>query len=65
MPAEEQQELTHELTRSRWDILGFAEVRRTSATDEGHTIWYCGDDSKHQFGVAFIVQNEAVGSIIR
>ena len=24
--------------------------------DEGHEIWYCGEDSKHQYGVAFIVK---------
>ena len=44
------QELTHELKRYRWDILGLAEVRWTGsgATDKGHRIWYCGEDSKHQ-----------------
>ena len=31
---------------------------------KGHKIWYCGEDSKHQYGVAFIVQKEVVGSII-
>ena len=27
-------------------------------------IWYCGEDSKRQYGVAFIVRKEVVGSII-
>ena len=52
-------ELTHELDRYRWDILGLAEVRWTSCgettTEEGHKIWYSGEDSKHQHGVGFIV----------
>ena len=30
----------------------------------GHKIWYCGEDSRHQYGVAFIVRKEVVGSII-
>ena len=30
----------------------------------GNKIWYCGEDSKHQYGVAFIVRKEVLGSII-
>ena len=63
------QELTHELKRYRWNILGLAEVRWTgfveTTTDEGQKIWYCGEDSKHQYGVAFVVRKEVVGSIVR
>lgn len=37
-------ELTHELGRYRWDILGLAEVRWTgcgeTTTEEGHKLWY-------------------------
>ena len=62
------QELTGEVKRFRWDILGFVEVSWTdfgeTTTDEGYKIWYCGEDSKHQFGVAVIVRKEAVGSSI-
>ena len=54
--------------RNWWDILGFADVRWTgfgeTTTDEGHKIWYCGEDSKHQYGVAFIAWKEVEGSII-
>ena len=62
------QELTHELKCYRWDVLGLAKVRWTgfgeTTTDEGHKIWYCGEDLKHLYGVAFIVRKEVVGSII-
>ena len=61
-------ELTHELKRYQWDILGLTEVRWTefgeTVTDEGHKNWYCGEDSKHQYGVASIVRKEVVVSII-
>ena len=53
------QELTHELKRYQWDILGFAEVRWTEFGEtikgEGHKISFCGEDWKHQYGVTFIV----------
>ena len=46
------QEVTHELKRYPWDILGVAEVRWTgfaeTTTDEGQRIWNCGEDSKQQ-----------------
>ena len=51
-------QLTHDLKCSQLDILGLVEVRCTgfaeTTMDEGHKIFYCGEDSKHQFGVAFI-----------
>ena len=62
------QELIYKLKRYRWDILGFAEVKWTgfgkTTTDGGRKIWCCGEDSKHQYGLAFIVWKGVVGSII-
>jgi len=44
-------ELTHELVRYTWDIIGLEEVRwfgiGEMVTDEGHKLWYTGEDSKH------------------
>lgn len=61
-------ELTHELERYRWDVIGLSEVRWTgfgeTTTDEGHKIWFSGDDKKHQHGVAFIVRKEIAGCVI-
>ena len=84
------QDLTHDLKRYRWGILGLIlkalrfHIRANSlrlrnsqsvqsdgqglgklprmkytrsgqtTTNEGDKIWYCGEDSKHQYGVAFI-----------
>ena len=48
--------------------LSLAEVKWTRSgetiTDEEHKIWYCGEDSIDQYGVAFIVRKEVVDSII-
>ena len=61
-------ELTHELQHYRWDVIGLSEVRWTNfgemRTDEGHKIWFSGDDTKHQHGVAFIVRKEILSSVI-
>ena len=52
----------------RWDILGLAEVRGTgfgeTTTDEGHKIWYCGEDSRHQYGWHSLYGKKVVSSII-
>ncbi|MGL4418375.1 MAG: reverse transcriptase domain-containing protein [Plesiomonas shigelloides] len=61
-------ELTHELNRYRWDVVGLAEVRWTgfgeTTTDDGHKIWFSGKETKHEHGVAFIVRKEVVGTVI-
>ena len=61
-------ELTHELKRYKWDIIGLAEVRWTgfgeTNTEDGHKIWYSGEEMLHQHGVGFIVRKEIVPSII-
>jgi len=62
------QELTHELKIYKWDILGLAEVRWTgfgeTTTQDGHKIWYSGEEKLHQHGVGFIVRKEIMSSII-
>ena len=61
-------ELTHELERYRWDILGLAETRWTglgeTSTEEGHKMWFSGDEHKHQHGVAFLVRKEIVNCVL-
>ena len=62
------QELIHELKRYQWDIIGLSEVRWTgfgeSTTEDGHKMWYSGDERKHQFGVAFLVRREIANCVL-
>ena len=62
------QELTRELDRYRWDIIGLAETRWKNSgeviTDEGHKIVYSGQEKYHQQGVDFIVRKELTTSIL-
>ena len=52
-------ELTHELERYKWHVVGLPEVRWTGlgevGTEEGHKIWFSGEDKDHENGVGFIV----------
>lgn len=60
MPVSGFQELTQELRRYGWDIIGLSEVRwfgtGETAAEEGHKIWFSGKEKIHLYGVAFIVR---------
>ena len=60
-------ELTHEMDRYRWNILGlcvmrwknFGEIR----TEEGHKIFFSVKEDKHENGVGFIVHIDIANTI--
>ncbi|GFR58743.1 craniofacial development protein 2 [Elysia marginata] len=62
------QELTQELKRYRWDVIGLSEVRWTGFGEtilvEGHKIWFSGEETTHQYGVAFLVRKRIANCII-
>lgn len=62
------EELEHELKHYHWDIVGLGEVRWTgfgeTTTGAGHKMWYIGEESRHEHGVAFIVRKEVIGCIM-
>ena len=53
------QELTHEMDRYRWNILGLCKVRWKNfvetTTEEGRKVFFSGKEDKHDHGVAFLV----------
>ena len=61
-------ELEHELKRYQWDILGLAEMRWTgfgeTTSEDGHKIWYSGEETQHERGMGFIVRREITGYIL-
>ena len=61
------EELEHELKRYQWQVIGLSEVRWTgigeTTTQDGHKIWFSGHESRHEYGVGFIVRKEALGSV--
>ena len=61
-------ELCHEMSRYSWNVLGISEVRwlnfGEATTDEGHKIWYSGEQDKHELGVAIMVHKDTTNSVI-
>ena len=63
------EELTHEMKRYRWNILGVCEVRwkknfgETSAP-EGHKLFFSGSEDRHEHGVGFLIHKDKVNVII-
>ena len=61
-------EITHELERYKWDIIGLCEVRwknfGETVTKEGHKLWFSGDENKHQHGVGILVNKSKINCVI-
>ena len=52
------QELTYEMERYRWNILGLCEMRWKNfgeTTTEGHKVFFSGKEDKQEHGVGFLV----------
>ena len=53
------QELTHEMDRYSWNILGLCEMRwknfGETTTEEGHKVFFSGKEDKNEHGVGFLV----------
>ena len=62
------QELTHEMDRYRWNILGLCEMRwenfGETTTEEGHTVFSGGKEDKHEHGVGFFVHKDIVNTVM-
>ena len=61
-PAGKLQELTHEMDRCRWIILGLSEMRwknfGETTTEEGHKVFFSEKEDKHKHGVVFLVHKD-------
>ena len=62
------EELTHEMDRLCWHIVGLSEVRWKSigetSTQEGHNLYFSGKEDKHQQGVGFLVLKDTVITVM-
>ena len=62
------QELTHEMVRYRWNILGLCEMRwkkfGETTTEEGHKVFFSGKEPKHEHGVGFLVHKNIVNTVM-
>ena len=62
------EELTHEMKRYRWNILGLCEVRwknfGKTYTPEGHKLFFSGGEDRHEHGVGFLINKDTVNAIM-
>ena len=62
------EELTHEMKRYWWNILGPCEVRwknfGETSTLEGHKLFLSGREDRHEHGVGFLIHKDTVNAIM-
>ncbi|XP_068248003.1 craniofacial development protein 2-like [Palaemon carinicauda] len=62
------QELTHELEKYTWHVVGLCEVRWKNygehLNEEGHVLYYSGEMDKHTNGVGFLVNKNIKNSVL-
>ena len=62
------QELTHEMDRYRWNILGLCEMRwkysGETTTEEGHKVFFSGKEDKHEHGTGFLVHKDIMNTVM-
>ena len=61
-------ELTHEMDRYKWNLLGLAELRWKSfgetSTEEGNKVYFSGMKDKREHGVGFLVHKDIVNTVM-
>ena len=62
------QELTHEMDRYGWNILGLCEIRWKSfgetTTEEGHKFFFSGIEDKQEHGIGFLVHKDIMNTVM-
>ena len=60
------EELTHEMKRYQWNILGLCEVRwknfGETSTPEGHKLIFSGREDRHEHGAEFLIHKDTVNA---
>ena len=67
-PAGKLEQLTHAMSRYHWNIVGLCEMRWKNfgkmSTDDGHKVFFSGEEGKHEYGVRFLVHKDVVGTVL-
>ena len=67
-PAGKLEQLTHAMSRYHWNIVGLCEMRwkyfGEMSTDDGHKMYFSGEEGKHEYGVGFLVHKDALGAVL-
>ena len=56
------------MDRYRWNLLGLCELRwknfGKTTTEEGHKLYYSGEENKHEYDVGFLVHKDTMKSVM-
>ena len=67
-PAGKLEQLTHAMSRYHWNTVGLCEMRWKNfgemSTDDGHKVYFRGEEGKHKYGVGFLVHKDVVGAVL-
>ena len=66
-PAGNLEQLTHAMSRYHWNIVGLCEMRWKNfcvSTDDGHKVYFSGEEGKHEYGVGFLVHKDLVDAVL-
>ena len=67
-PAGKLEQLTHAISRYHWNIVGLCEMHWKNfgeiSTDDGHKVYFSGEEGKHEYGVGFLVHKNIVGAVL-
>ena len=62
------EQLTHAMSRYHWNIVGLCEMRWKNfgemSTDDGHKVYFSGEEGKHEYGVGFLVHKDVMGAVL-
>ena len=66
-PTGKLEQLTHAMSRYHWNIVGLCEMRWKNfgemSTEDGHKVYFNGEEGKHEYGVGFLVHKDVVGAV--
>ena len=67
-PAGKLEQLTHAMSRYHWNTVGLYEMCWKNfgemSTDDGHKVYFSGEEGKHDYGVGFFVHKDGVGAVL-
>ena len=62
------EQLTPAMSRYHWNIVGLCEMRWKNfgemSTDDGHKVYFSGEEDRHEYGVGFLVHKDVVDAVL-
>ena len=67
-PAGKLEQLTHAMSRYHWNLVGLCKMRwkhfGEMPTDDGHKVYFSGEEDRHEYGVGFLVHKDVVDAVL-